>query len=63
MAKRYRSQVSSRSFRGRTLFGFNRLLFPFEIALSALSFFSFIELFAHTSVFTSATYSDFVLAL
>jgi hypothetical protein len=60
MVKGHTGLVSRRSLGGRSLFGFGRQLFPFEIASPAFSFFGFVELFAHTSVFTSAKYSDFV---
>ena len=56
-------QILRRRFRRGGFFGFDRLLLSLEIARPARPFFSFVELFAHTSVFTSATYSDFVLAL
>jgi hypothetical protein len=57
------AQTLRRCFRRRGLFGLGCLLFSFEIARPARPFFNFVGLFAHTSVFTSATYSDFVLAL
>jgi len=55
--------ASRYSFGGRDFFGFSCAIFPFEIARSTFAFFGFVELFAHTSVFTSAMYSDSVLAL
>src|ERR1700690_1768264 len=48
------SQISRCRFCGRGLFRLGGLLFSFEIARSARSFFNFVGLFAHTSVFTSA---------
>ena len=56
------AQTLRRSFRRRSLFGLGRLLFSFEIARPALSFFNFVGLFAHTSVFTSAHVFRFCVA-
>ena len=62
-AGRQRPQVLGRALCRSGFFSFGRLFFSLDITRPAFSVFNFIGLFAHTSVFTSATYSDFVLAL